>query len=469
MSDRTFVFLNHATPEDNAFATWLGAKLAAAGYDVWSDVLKLGGGETFWNDINDGIRRRTVLFLPILSTAAADSEKRGVHNEIAIATQVMRRGKLASFILPILLEYVAEPNPELIQLNYIDFSHGWATGLARLLDRMDKLESPRRSGPDRASMDRWLAVQGHLAGAVNDESSDHSSNWLRITNLPPVVRYVGTPAGRGVWDEFVKKSKPPMRAHMRLAATFAEPSEIQLEFSPDIPIKTEYEMPTQAFMDGKPPGGVPYLKGVDARRMVVDMLRQGWEAFALFRGLKKHEMSGRTSFYMPEGLLPGDWAHFVTKAGKHAKRKLVGIRGKRKIRYHFAVSAQPQILPFPRLIIYAHVVFSEGGVLVTQKNAAQRNRKALCKHWWNAEWRDRQTAMLTFLAKGTDSFDLPLGGVVATVSALPVQFEGPCSYVRYAMDDEAESNEEPDDFDESLADLDARGGLPDDDDEEDRE
>jgi hypothetical protein len=77
--------------------------------------------------------------------------------------------------------------------------------------------------------------------------------------------------------------------------------------------------------------------------------------------------------------------------------------------------------------------------------------------------------MLTFLAKGTDSFDLPLGGVVATVSALPVQFEGPCSYVRYAMDDEAESNEEPDDFDESLADLDARGGLPDDDDEEDRE
>jgi hypothetical protein len=460
VSDRTFVFLNHATPEDNAFATWLGAKLAAAGYDVWSDVLKLGGGETFWNDINDGIRRRTVLFLPILSTAAADSEKRGVHNEIAIATQVMRRGKLASFILPILLEYVAEPNPELIQLNYIDFSHGWATGLARLLDRMDKLESPRRSGPDRASMDRWLAVQGHLAGAVNDESSDHSSNWLRITNLPPVVRYVGTPAGRGVWDEFVKKSKPPMRAHMRLAATFAEPSEIQLEFSPDIPIKTEYEMPTQAFMDGKPPGGVPYLKGVDARRMVVDMLRQGWEAFALFRGLKKHEMSGRTSFYMPEGLLPGDWAHFVTKAGKHAKRKLVGIRGKRKIRYHFAVSAQPQILPFPRLIIYAHVVFSEGGVLVTQKNAAQRNRKALCKHWWNAEWRDRQTAMLTFLAKGTDSFDLPLGGVVATVSALPVQFEGPCSYVRYAMDDEA---------DESLADLDARGGLPDDDDEEDRE
>jgi hypothetical protein len=90
----------------------------------------------------------------------------------------------------------------------------------------------------------------------------------------------------------------------------------------------------------------------------------------------------------------------------------------------------------------------------------------LCKHWWNAEWRDRQTAMLTFLAEGTGSFDLPLGGVVATVSAMPVQFEGPCSFVRYAADDAADTDEEPDDFDESLADLDARGDTPDDDDEE---
>jgi len=257
-----------------------------------------------------------------------------------------------------------------------------------------------------------------------------------------------------------------MRAHMRLAATFAEPSELQMEVGPDIPIKTEYEMPTQAFMDGKPPENMPALKSVDARRMVVDMLRQGWEAFAQSRGLKKHEMSGRTTWYMPEGLLPGDWASFMSEAGKRAKRKLVGIRGKRKIRYHFAISARPQVRPFPRLIIYSHVVFSEGGVLVTHKKAAQRNRKALCKHWWNAEWRDRQAAMLTFLAQGAESFELPLGGVVATVSALPRQFEAPCTYVRHAMDELPEPDEEQDDFDESLADLDDDADPSDDEDDE---
>jgi hypothetical protein len=84
--------------------------------------------------------------------------------------QVMRRENLNSFILPVLLQYVPEVNPELIQLNYLDFSTGWVTGLVRLLDKMEKLGVSRRDSPNRSSMDRWLAVQAHLAGAVKDGS-----------------------------------------------------------------------------------------------------------------------------------------------------------------------------------------------------------------------------------------------------------------------------------------------------------
>ena len=252
---------------------------------------------------------------------------------------------------------------------------------------------------------------------------------------------------------------------MRLAVTFAEPSEIQMEVGPDVPIRTEYEMSTQLFMDGKPPNGVPDLKGVDARRMVVDMLRQGWETLAQSRGLRRHEMSERTSWYMPEGLLPQDWGRFVDENGKRGRRKLVGIRGRRKVRYHFAVSARPQVLPFPRLIIRSHVVFTEGGAVVTQKNAAQRNRKALCKNWWNLHWRDRQYAMLAFIAGESGTFDLPLGGTVATVCASPMLFEAPCSYIRHAANESGADDEEQDDFDEALADLDADDFSPDDHDE----
>ncbi len=42
--NREALFISHANPEDNAFARWLGAKLAAMGYEVWADVMRLHGG-----------------------------------------------------------------------------------------------------------------------------------------------------------------------------------------------------------------------------------------------------------------------------------------------------------------------------------------------------------------------------------------------------------------------------------------
>ncbi len=34
MTERQALFVSHATPEDNPFTIWLGAQLAAAGYEV---------------------------------------------------------------------------------------------------------------------------------------------------------------------------------------------------------------------------------------------------------------------------------------------------------------------------------------------------------------------------------------------------------------------------------------------------
>ena len=37
---RDAIFISHANPEDNEFTVWLGARLTAAGYEVWADVLQ---------------------------------------------------------------------------------------------------------------------------------------------------------------------------------------------------------------------------------------------------------------------------------------------------------------------------------------------------------------------------------------------------------------------------------------------
>lgn len=461
MSDRRFVFINHASPEDNPFTAWLGARLSAAGYDVWSDILVLGGGETFWNDINEGIRRKSAIFIPVLSTAAAKIEKRGVHNEIAIAVQVQRR-ELPDFILPIQLEPVLEPNPELVQLNYIDFSGGWAVGLARLLERLAKLAIPRRNGPDTLAMARWLQVQSHLSGAIRAEPSELLSNWFPISALPPVVRFVRSPVEKDTWEAALKSCAVPVRQHYRLAITFALLCDVQSGVQPSVPFTTEYEVPTELFLQGRAPRDTPQVAGRDARAMAVAFLRKGWDVFAESRGLKRHEMSGKDSWYVPDGLLPDGWASFVDRDGRARRRKLVGVRGKRKVRYHFAVSAKPQLLPFPRLIIRSHVVFREAsGILVTDARTAQRYRKALCKSWWNAEWRDRLSAVMSHLSEGRQSFDLPLGGVSATVSSCAIVFDSPCSYDEHRPVEA--SDDEDDDFDDALEDEDARSGPGDDD------
>jgi hypothetical protein len=45
------IFISHATPEDNGFVRWLGARLELAGFSVWHDLGRLKGGDHFWDKI----------------------------------------------------------------------------------------------------------------------------------------------------------------------------------------------------------------------------------------------------------------------------------------------------------------------------------------------------------------------------------------------------------------------------------
>ncbi len=59
---RSIVFISHATPEDNDFTLWLASKLGSAGYEVWSDLTHLQGGDGFWGNIEEVIRTRAARF-----------------------------------------------------------------------------------------------------------------------------------------------------------------------------------------------------------------------------------------------------------------------------------------------------------------------------------------------------------------------------------------------------------------------
>jgi hypothetical protein len=89
MSERQALFISHASPEDNASTIWLGAKLAAAGYEVWAEVLRLTGGDDWQRKSEDALRNRACKVLLVANQKSVD--KQGVRNEIRIASDVAKK------------------------------------------------------------------------------------------------------------------------------------------------------------------------------------------------------------------------------------------------------------------------------------------------------------------------------------------------------------------------------------------
>ena len=436
---RRVVFLNHANPEDNVFALWLGARLTAAGYRVWTDFLQLVGGERFWQDINEAIRQHTAVFLPILSNASIDPAKEGVYNEIAIATNVRRDLRLDNFIVPLRLERIPEIPAQLIQLNYIDFTTNWADGLAQLLDRLEKSVVPKQASPEMAAMQTWAARHVSLSGSIVQETENLQSNWFPIRSLPTHINLYNSPVAKDLWERTIESLSIPCRTYLRLMITFAPLDAVQAAMGPDIPVTLEYRVPIEDFLNGAPHEG-PTILASDARNIVTDIMRQGWEAFAQNRGLKRHSMAGAECWYVPQGLLEKDKAKFRDISGKAKWRAMGGVRGKKRIRWYYGISIHPKLTEPFRLVVRSRAVFSEDGTsLVTDGKRALRLRKWLCKSWWNDDFRDRLLGLIAVLSNDQTTFQLPLGGdAVAIVDALPLVFISPLTYVQHDPADRGE-------------------------------
>ncbi len=80
MQFREALFISHANPEDNAFALWLGAKLAAMGYEVWADVMRVRGGSDWARELEVALRTRAIKMLLVATPVAV--EKQGVRKAL---------------------------------------------------------------------------------------------------------------------------------------------------------------------------------------------------------------------------------------------------------------------------------------------------------------------------------------------------------------------------------------------------
>lgn len=181
---RDTVFLSHANPEDNRFTRWLALRLVREGYQVWSDLTGLLGGEDFWHEAERTIRERTAKFVYVLSRVS--NAKPGPLKELHVAEAVARREGLRDFLIPVLIDDLphSDINIQLARLNAIAFNASWASGVASLVTKLQQDGVPQSEAASAHLIGAWWRAHLNADEGVLAVPEDYVSNWFPIGGLP---------------------------------------------------------------------------------------------------------------------------------------------------------------------------------------------------------------------------------------------------------------------------------------------
>jgi hypothetical protein len=424
MPDRDALFISHATPADNAFVRWLGAKLTALGYEVWADVLRLHGGADWSRDLEEALRNRAVKMLLVCTPSGLD--RQGVRNEIEIGAELARELNDREFIIPLRLEPYKPPF-RIAQAQYVDFSRSWATGLTELVDLLKNAHKVPLTL--RQPIGRWLEVQSEGSARLVSRPERLVSNWLPFRRLPATIHYYerGTELPLEHFQNRALHSWPIVPFHNGVL-TFAHTDKFGL-LTPGMIARKILSLPTSEFLEnGWRRLGMP---AHEARRQFSDLGNQAAELFLKNRGLTCYESSQERRAWwgnirtVPLTQISFHWPYLK------GRRQIIGISEKRGTHWHYGVSTQVRTSPIRHLRISPRLIFSENGLdALDDSKRAHRLRRSFAKSWRNARWRDMQMAFLWWLASGHSDINIPVSHDESMTLALPpASFRSPVSVI----------------------------------------
>jgi hypothetical protein len=412
------VFISHASPEDNHIAAWYGARLAGAGYEVWTDLTRLLGGEEMWLDIDDALRFHARKVVALLSRAAVDPGKEGLRAELDRAHAYRKKLGDSRFIIPVRIDEVSfdELPPTISNRTIIDGHANHAAALARVIEILEKDQIARRATPLADALLRWQRAFTPEDQNVEAETDQLIANWFPLVSLPETICFyeINRPLKNPITEPAaIAKEHPfPVAAYMRRLVAFAPHDALQEPLAESTPLKLERTMPLAVFMKGGDeeialPRGEP-------GKILVSLLRQSFDCLAGQKGLKPYVLSERkTAWWIPSGLIPDDKVQFIRASGVTGWRQLSGVYGRRERLWHFGVNAVPMLGDPHRLRLTPHVIYTDP---TGEKPPTAEFRRAHCKLWFNSKWRDLLYGIVSYLADG-GKLVLPFGGQAHAIFA----------------------------------------------------
>ena len=405
LTERDHLFISYAG-EDHVFSDWLSLRLAAAGYQVWYDRIKLLGGESYPRDIDLAIKGRAFRVIAVISRHSLN--KPNPLKERTLAMDISRERGI-DFLIPLNLDGLSptELTWTLSDLTYIPFYKGWGAGLAQLLKKLNAEQAPTHPSVGLSRVSDWSRDEE----SATERPERVWSNQVPFNEVPSqIVQYRLLP-------------KTDLESLSKDWVFYKQNATTVWSFAP--PAQTVKGLQRKTSVDWRKP---VYLLAVRPRSVVSRLIREYVIRLCLRKGML---INLRGDVYFPTGLLENDKVHFITYDGRKTYVRVVGDRtfrttgGVKEVsRYHLAFSPRPSYRgqdTYLRLNVGVFLTGTTEEALPPAK--AQRRRKALGKNWWNHEWLSRTLACAAWLCDGheqtllteSESGNLTLAGLPRTL------------------------------------------------------
>lgn len=387
------IFISHATPNDNIFATWLATKLELYGYKVWVDVNNLNPAVDFWETIDKTIREDAIKFIFVASKASCDPQRDGIRKELAVADRIKRGNP--SFILPLRIDDVSfnELPIEVLRLNAIDFSDDWAKGLDELLKHLSEESAPKPNQTLESNffVDRWIHSQANICSQLTDDINEYSSNLFPIDLPQKLYLYHSEDV-----DKLLKEKHIPNKKNKKVSITFACNKCISAWLNREVEY-IELNVSNCIKNDVAPK---EYMGEIfsNLSRDTISLINWSIGEYFYKSGMKKYKTNNqKTSKNVYYFNLGDKYKH----SGAKRTKTLAGTYKVIK-HWHFGLSGYYVDYPSDGVIVKWHLVFSDSNCKLLPETSQMSARRSKGKLMFNKEWRELLQTAMAFCSNGAE-------------------------------------------------------------------
>ncbi|MBY8963545.1 TIR domain-containing protein [Flavobacterium sp. D11R37] len=425
---RDTIFIGHATPEDNEFTMWLQSKLQNEGYNCECDLSFLLGGEAdYWKSLQDILEISTIKYILVISKVTF--EKSGVLDEWEHCKTIERQEKLKDFIIPVKIDNSSYSSRiGLNRRNIISFENNWASGLKKLLRKLEYDDVPRQKSNSLSVKDWFDNVYTNWSGIDTGESDVFFSNWIKIPITPSKIFFYKFQ--NEVQAKAVLKNNIiyPAFRHGNVLVTFQKKLNYYLEDNQfDVYPSQIVSKDTEDIYNRYDSDEFPTFS--DFRRLFVRLMRECFERYLSDKDLQFFDLSTSRCYFHehnPEKKIKGE---FIV----NDKQKKIGVTGKYyESFWHYAISFKPILFPELCYSLKNHIIFTDDGKSPwSDSKKMHKARRDKGKNMRNKEWRDQQLAFLASLSDNDKGELVILASEDENivVSTTPILFKADFSYI----------------------------------------